>query len=205
LTSVGQSAQTDKGRTYLGVVHRLDQPVEGIMVFAKTKAAAKALSMQLATDNNNESAQAGQCKKTYLAVIYTGQRECPKSGTLTDYLMKDAKANLARIVGKDNPQGKKAVLSYEILEQKEDCACVKVVLQTGRFHQIRAQMANAGLPLLGDLKYATQEAKAKSQKLQIRNVALCAHELSFVHPTTGQKMKNRIKPTNKAFQDYEIE
>jgi len=118
---------------------------------------------------------------------------------LTDYLIKDNKTNLAKVVSQGTPNAKKAVLSYLVLNQKEERVFVQVSLKTGRFHQIRVQMANAGLPLLGDLKYGTQASIEKSKQLNVRTVALCAAKLSFLHPVTGKEMDFSVEPQNLIF------
>lgn len=173
------------------VVHRLDQPVEGILVFAKQKTAAAALSAQAASD---------EMEKEYLALVCDlREGRQMRSGILTDYLLKDAKTNVSRVVPSEVKGAKEARLSYEILRE-ELPAIVKIRLYTGRHHQIRVQMANAGLPLLGDHKYAPQEAIALSERLGIRDVALCAYRLSFFHPQTKVRMQFERKPEGAAFQ-----
>ena len=181
------AAKTGKSQPYLGLVHRLDQPVEGLLVFAKTKQAAAILSKQLTGEDKS-------CKKCYLAIVCF-EENMPKEQTLTDYMIKDNKTSTSKIVAKNTPQAKKAVLTYQVLSTKEAYACVKITLQTGRFHQIRVQMAHAGMPLLGDLKYGTEQSKALSAGLQIKTVALCASELTFTHPKTKKSMKIETLPT----------
>lgn len=203
---------------YVGLVHRLDQPVEGILVFAKNKAAAADLSKQAAGE---------EMKKEYLALVCG--KGMPRTGELTDYLLKDGKTNTSRIVPPEIKGAKQARLSYEILRdvssetlfsEKKDgggfsgkdgmeevaltenglrCAVVKICLHTGRHHQIRVQMANAGMPLLGDHKYADEAALALSRKLGIRETALCAYRLAFTHPKTGKHMQFEIWPEGAAF------
>lgn len=174
---------------YVGLVHRLDQPVEGLMVLGKTKAAAASLSAQLSK---------GELKKTYLAVVSTENLAAgiPTDWTeLTDYLEKDAKAGKARIVSSG---GQKATLFYRRKEEKDDnTALVEINLMTGRFHQIRAQMAHANMPLLGDVKYGVPHSEAK-------NVALCAYKLRFLHPKTKKPMEFESKPQKAFFNRYEI-
>lgn len=180
---------------YLGVVHRLDQPVEGILVFAKNKTAAADLSRQAAGE---------RMEKEYLAVV-CGE-DIPQSGELTDYLVKDGRTNTSRVVPPEVKDAKKAVLEYEVLEKKlpeEDDPCrlalVRIRLHTGRHHQIRVQMANAGMPLLGDHKYADEAALAVSRRLELKEIALCANRLAFVHPETGKRMQFQITPEGAAF------
>lgn len=191
---------------YVGVVHRLDQPVEGILVFAKNKQAAADLSRQAAGDD---------MKKEYLALVCG--RNMQRSGELTDYLLKDGKTNTSRVVPSEVKGAKEARLSYEILwekypealfpAEKDEMAVmlVKICLYTGRHHQIRVQMANAGMPLLGDRKYAGEDAAALSEKLGIRETALCAYRLAFVHPKTGRRMQFECKPEGAAFRKISME
>lgn len=183
---------------YLGIIHRLDQPVEGLLVFAKNQKAAAQLSKQLS---------AGSLNKQYFAVI-CGQPPA-KNAELVDYLLK-GKDNRAQIVtGQENayPDAKKAVLQYKILESASTPTALSLVdihIDTGRFHQIRAQMAHAGMPLLGDVKYGSEQTCECGRSLGIRSVALCAYKLVFAHPVTGKKMSFEIKPENKAF-DFFLE
>ncbi len=168
---------------YLGVVHRLDQPVEGLLVFAKTSKAAAHLTKQLAQ---------GSLNKQYYAVV-CGQ-PMKEAGELVDYLSKDG--NVARVVDGQTEGAKKAVLQYKVVEAPvaEKVALLDVHIDTGRFHQIRVQMSHAGLPLLGDSKYGTQESMTLSRQLGIRNVALCAYAVEFVHPVTGKRLDFNIQP-----------
>ena len=153
---------------YLGVVHRLDQPVEGLLVFAKTKKAADNLTAQLGK---------GTLKKEYLAVV------------------KDAA----------DTQAKKAVLSYTKKAETEKFTLLAVQIETGRFHQIRAQLSHAGFPILGDEKYGSEESKELSREKKIRFTALCAASLSFRHPVTGKTMAFTQAPQNPAFAEFVIE
>ncbi len=177
----------------VGVVHRLDQPVEGILVFAKNRQAAANLSRQAARE---------EMKKEYLALICG--KDMPRTGELTDYLLKDGKTNVSRVVPPEVKGAKQARLSYEMLREDKErqIALVKICLHTGRHHQIRVQMANAGMPLLGDHKYADETALALSEKLGVRETALCAYRLAFTHPKTGKRMQFEIKPEGAAFQKF---
>lgn len=188
--------------SYVGLVHRLDQPVEGVLVFAKTSPAAAALSKQNAE---------GTMEKEYLAAVLAAG-EMQAKASLTDYLLRDGKTNTSRAVEASVKNAKKAVLSYEvqkiilleeiktksrlqnspgteILSESGKIALLKIRLETGRHHQIRVQLANANLPLLGDLKYGSEESKKLSSLLGIKDVALCAHRLIFKHPKTGKIME----------------
>ncbi len=185
---------------YLGVVHRLDQPVEGILVFAKNKAAAAALGRQAAGE---------EMEKEYLAVV-CGEN-IPPRGELTDYLLKDGKTNTSRVVPPEVRNAKKARLEFEILKEEPQerenaaltcLALVKIRLHSGRHHQIRVQMANAGMPLLGDHKYGGEAALEASHRLGVREIALCASRLAFDHPGTGERMTFQITPEGAAFQGF---
>ena len=169
------------GEPYLGLIHRLDQPVEGVMVFAKTPFAAGALSEQV-TD--------GRMKKHYLALLCGKPSE--DSGKLVDYLVKDGRTNTSSVVKEQNKDAKRAELNYQVLKRYEDTTLVEVELITGRHHQIRVQMANAGWPLYGDTKY-----NPKFQDVMEHvQTALCAYKLSFVQPKTKKVMEFCIEPDN---------
>ena len=189
-------AKTQKEKSpYVGVVHRLDQPVSGLLVFAKNKKAAANLSKQI---------QDGNANKDYLAMCYKVPKE--KEGTLIHYMIKNPVTKLAEICEEDNLKAsyKKAILDYKVERDLEDASILKIHLQTGRFHQIRVQMAHAGMPLLGDVKYGSERECQAGRDLGIRSVALCAYKLVFQHPVTGKKMSFEVKPENKAF-DFFLE
>lgn len=201
---------------YLGVVHRLDQPVEGLLVFAKTKKAAENLTAQLGK---------GTLKKEYLAVVCGKVPE--NTGRLVDYLAKekgmavvkdaadaqsekdaDAQAKKDADVQSEkaaDPQAKKAVLTYMKKAETEKFTLLAVQIETGRFHQIRAQLSHAGFPILGDEKYGSEESKELSREKKIRFTALCAASLSFRHPVTGKTMAFTQTPQNPAFAEFVIE
>ena len=174
----------EKKMPYVAVIHRLDQPVEGILVFAKTPFAAKEL---------NKGMQGAGFGKYYQAVVCGIPNE--KKAVLEDYLVKDGKTNTSRVGKKDEAEAKKAVLAYEVIQQTDDKALLKIKLETGRHHQIRVQMANMGCPIWGDTKYNSAENVDKSWK----NIALCAYHLEFVHPKTKKKMVFEIKPEGEGF------
>ena len=154
------------GNVYLGLVHRLDRPASGVMVFARTSKAASRLSEEV----RNRS-----IKKTYLAVVHGKTKEQEK---LVDYISKDNKTNNSYI---DKKGGKESILTYTRLkyDEKEDLSLVKVDLETGRHHQIRLQMSNIGHPLYGDQRYGNQDKK---------QLALYAYKLEFTHPVTKEQM-----------------
>lgn len=177
---------------YLGVVHRLDQPVEGLLVFAKTPFAAKELSRQLSD---------GILNKQYFAIVLG--KGFPKETKLENYIVKDNKTNMSKVADAKEPGAKRAELSAKTLSYIEEkgIALVAVKLYTGRHHQIRVQLANAGFPLLGDTKYGTEESIRRSKELEVRNVALCACSLTFRHPKTGKIMEFQIEPHGVCFQN----
>lgn len=183
---------------YVGLVHRLDQPVEGLMVLGKTKAAAANLSTQL-TD--------GSLKKTYLAVVEKEDGDVSQISQqwteVTDYLIKNAKQAKAEVVAEGSAKSAekpvKATLFYrKLCEGAQGTALVEVELVTGRFHQIRVQMAHAKMPLLGDAKYGNGAGQS------VKSVALCAYKLQFLHPKTKKKMEFEIKPRKAIFNRYEM-
>ena len=168
---------------YVGLVHRLDQPVSGLLVFAKTPAAAASLSKQV------QGSGMGKC---YRAVVEGRVDETDAPVILTNCLIRDAKAGKAVVVppGRKDAAGKpakEARLTYELLSYDEaaDSSTLFIRLQTGRFHQIRAQLAHIGHPVLRDVKYG---AKKPADPNGPAGIALCACELSFLHPATGESM-----------------
>ena len=177
-----------KGKgTYLGMIHRLDQPVEGLLVFAKTPEAAKALTKQL---------ENGTLKKSYTALVLKNEGNAERQGELEDYLLKDARTNLSKVVTANTQGAKKAKLSWKLLHdiEKEEVAysLIEVEIFTGRHHQIRVQMSHAGMPLLGDSKYGNETSREITEKLGIRHTALLANRLSVIHPVTKERMQFEI-------------
>lgn len=187
---------------YLGVVHRLDQPVEGVILFAKNVNAAGELSKQLTK---------GIMNKCYYAVA-AGVPQCEKA-LLVDYLLKDNKTNSSKVVSQASfsntklpKDAKESKLEYTLIKKvvtdDNTYALYDIHLLTGRHHQIRVQMANAGLPLLGDRKYGNESSNNLSNKLNVKNVALCAYKLEFTHPSTKKKMEFKIQPEGKIFEQF---
>lgn len=194
---LAKKAEGAKEVPYLGIIHRLDQPVSGILVFAKTKQAASCLGRQIAE---------GNFRKYYYAVIH-GKPE-KKQGRLEDYLYKDGRTNLSRIVDKSFPEAKRAALDYRVvktlmvLEPWQEASLVNISLLTGRHHQIRLQMAHAGMPLLGDHKYGGEEDRRLSREIGLKNVALCAYKLEFRHPSTGKEVCFEHTPGEEIFHPF---
>lgn len=160
------------GNVYLGLVHRLDRPVGGVMVFARTSKAASRLSNEV---------RERSIKKTYLAVVHGKTKDHDR---LVDYISKDNKTNNAYI---DKKSGKESILEYDTLkyDKKNDLSLIKVNLKTGRHHQIRLQMSNSGYPLYGDQRYGLQDKK---------QIALYAYKLEFFHPVTHELMSFKLLP-----------
>lgn len=153
------------GNVYLGLIHRLDRPVGGVMVFAKTSKAASRLSEQVRTHKIN---------KKYYAVV---EGNLAKEGVLIDKLYKDTRTNNVIVSDK----GKEAKLEYKLIDTKDNLNLVDINLITGRSHQIRVQFSSRGNPLYGDQRY-NKSAKVGNQ------IALFAYNLSFYHPTTKKLM-----------------
>lgn len=159
------------GNVYLGLVHRLDRPVGGVMIFAKTSKAASRLSNQV---------REKVFKKEYLAIV-DGKPEKNK-GTLENYLLKNEKTNTSRIVKENTPGSKYAKLEYEVLKYNEeiDLSLLKILLHTGRHHQIRVQLAGMGHSICGDQKYGTRGRG--------KQISLWAYKLTIEHPITKESM-----------------
>ena len=170
---------------YLGIIQRLDQPVEGVLVFAKTAEAAAGLSRQL---------QQGKIKKEYLALVEGCVWE--GAGRLEDYLEKDGRTNTSRVVSCGTAGAKKAVLEYEKAGEDEGKTLLKIRLFTGRHHQIRVQLAHLGHPLVGDKKYGARMAADS------RAIGLCAVKTGFYHPKTGKGMEFQISPKGEIFREF---
>lgn len=177
-------------KAYLGVVHRLDQPVEGILVFAKTAKAADILSQQVTFDAKEKDHGMG---KYYKALVYGHMPS--DEGRLIHYIASDGKSNLSYSVSEDKAKdvkAKKAILDYKLLERQDNCDLLEITLGTGRHHQIRVQFAAEGHPLIGDLKYGSDESISYSNAANFKNVQLQAYRLSFYHPETNEKMNYEI-------------
>lgn len=157
------------GNVYLGLVHRLDRPVGGAIVFAKTSKAASRLSNELRKQ---------AIERQYLAVVRGEPTK--KQGRLEHYLWKDQQKNQVYVVSKNVDGAKKAILDYEVITSKDGLSLVRVKLQTGRPHQIRVQLAESGTPIYGDQKYGQHVNKPGQQ------IALWANELQVKHPTKDE-------------------
>ena len=159
------------GNVYLGLVHRLDRPTGGVMVFAKNSKSAERLSKQIVD---------GEMSKNYLTTVLGAPKE--KKGTLVNYLKKNALTNTVYVATFGDHNAKKAELSYELLETQGDVSLVKVQLGTGRSHQIRVQFSAIGCPVFGDARYGGDVLVKGS------NLALWAYRLEFSHPISRERM-----------------
>jgi len=157
------------GKVFLGLVHRLDRPVSGVVLFARTSKAAARLSEQW---------RARSVKKVYWALVH-GAME-PREGTLTSYLLRGPKGTV--VGGKTDPGVQKALLSYRTLHVAGGLSLLEVILHTGRKHQIRVQLAAAACPIVGDVKYGAPPPPAD------RGLRLAARSLTFTHPTRGETL-----------------
>ncbi|MGM9882509.1 MAG: RluA family pseudouridine synthase [Bacilli bacterium] len=163
------------GDAFIGLVHRLDRPVSGIMVFAKTSKAASRLSDQIRNNTFH---------KTYYAII---RGIIPKEGKFEDYLVKNEKENKSYVTTKE--KGKYSALEYELISTKDNMSLVKINLITGRAHQIRVQFSSRGYPIIGDSKYGNNPDNI--------NIALFASSITFNHPTTKKGLTFNLKLPNR--------
>lgn len=160
------------GNVFLGLVHRLDRPVGGVMVFARTSKAASRLSDQV---------REHKLEKIYYAVV---ENKIAKEGEFIDYLTKDSKKNISYVTNKKD--GKEAILNYKAIGYKKKFSLVEIHLKTGRSHQIRVQFSSRGYPLVGDSKYNPNSDNKTS-------IALFAKKLSFYHPISSDKLSFELK------------
>ena len=165
------------GNVYLGLVHRLDRPVGGVMVFAKTSKAAARLSNQI---------RENKFKKTYLAIV-NGKMEKEES-TIEDFLLKNEKNNMSKVVKEKTKNSKLAVLDYKVLKYDEqlNLSVLKINLHTGRHHQIRVQLSSRNHSIYGDQKYGGRGHG--------KQIALWAYSLTVNHPVTNEPMTFKIIP-----------
>ena len=164
------------GNVYLGLVHRLDRPTGGVMVFAKSSKAAARLSEQM---------QNGDFEKRYFTVLVGEPKE--EKATLTHYMKKNAVNNMVYVCPPSVAGAKFAELEYQVVEAKSGLSLVDVRLHTGRSHQIRVQMNAIGTPVYGDMRYGGEKAKKGY-------LALWAYYLSFTHPVSKERMVFRVQP-----------
>lgn len=159
------------GNVYLGVVHRLDRPTTGVVMFSKTSKALPRLNKIFADK---------EAKKTYWALV---KQMPPKTeDTLIHWLRKNPKNNKSTAYTKEIPDGKKAILHYKVLKNLDNYYLIEVALETGRHHQIRSQLSSIGSPIKGDLKYGFDRSNPDA------SIHLHARELSFIHPVSNEKI-----------------
>lgn len=167
------------GNVYLGLVHRLDRPVGGVMVFAKTSKAASRLSDMIRRQAMD---------RKYLTIVRGGPNE--ERGVLKHNLLKNHQKNIVSVVPATNKNGKEASLDYELVKQGQGLSLLAVRLHTGRPHQIRVQLAEEGMPIYGDQKYGQHVNKPGQQ------IALWSNEISFKHPTKEDIVTIDCSPPN---------
>ena len=170
-----KEAYQKPGAVFLGLVHRLDRPVGGVMVFARTSKAAARLQKQM---------QAGQWQKKYLAVVEGLPQD---AATLEDHLHKDPQTHSSQVVAAHHPAGKPARLHYQCLGKQGGLALLSIDLYTGRHHQIRVQLSSRGLPIWGDARYNPHSRPGQP-------IALWAHSLTLLHPTKGETLSLCVPP-----------
>lgn len=160
------------GNVFLGVVHRLDRPVAGLVIFARTSKALTRL---------NEMFRNGDIHKTYWAIVQ--QPPIESENTLTDWLVRNTQQNKSYAYNMPAPMAKKSILHYKTISSTERYTLLEVNLMTGRHHQIRCQLANIGCPIKGDLKYGTARSNPDG------SICLLSHKVEFVHPVSKKKIK----------------
>ena len=160
------------GDVFLGVVHRIDRPVSGAVLFAKTSKALTRL---------NEMIRSGEIHKTYWAIVEA--RPAQEEGSLTHYIVRDGKTNRSRAYDKPKADGKKAVLNYQMIGGSTRYSLVEVELLTGRHHQIRAQLSKIGCPIKGDLKYGAKRSNPDG------GISLHSRKVEFLHPVRKEPLK----------------
>jgi len=172
--------------TYIGLINRLDQPVEGLCLAAKNKRTAEIMSRELVDH---------KIKKNYYAIVK--KDNVPEKERLVDYLVKDSQKSRARVVDENTPRAKRAVLSYKVKGHFDDYWLLDISLETGRFHQIRAQLAGRNMPILGDRKYGGFPTG--------RPLCLCAYRICYLDPETGVEKEFCIDPEGEDFKDFNDE
>ena len=176
------------GNVFLGVTHRLDRPVSGLVIFAKTSKALTRL---------NEMFRAGEVKKTYWAVVKNAPKE--SEGELVHFLVRNEKQNKSYAYDKEVPNSKKAVLDYRLIGRSENYYLLEVDLKTGRHHQIRCQLAKMGCPIKGDLKYGSPRSNPDG------SICLHARRVRFVHPVSKELIELKAPlPEGNLWKGFEL-
>ena len=176
------------GNVFCGVVHRIDRPVSGLVIFAKTSKALERLNKML---------RDGNIHKTYWALV-EGVPGCQEK-TLENFLVSDGRINKTFVSDCRNPEAKKSILSYKTVARGDRYTLLEVNLLTGRKHQIRAQLSANGNPIKGDLKYGARRSNRDG------SISLQAHRIEFIHPVSGQRISLEIphSPTCRNFYEQE--
>lgn len=159
------------GNVFLGIVHRLDRPVSGLVVFAKTSKALTRL---------NNMFRNGEVHKTYWAIVTRPPFE--KEATLTDWLVRNERQNKSYAYNHQVPTSKKSILHYKVINQSERYTLLEINLMTGRHHQIRCQLSNMDCPIKGDLKYGAQRSNSDG------SISLLSHRIEFNHPVSKENI-----------------
>lgn len=159
------------GNVFLGIVHRLDRPVSGLVVFAKTSKALTRL---------NNMFRNGEVHKTYWAIVTRPPFE--KEATLTDWLVRNERQNKSYAYNHQVPTSKKSILHYKVINQSERYTLLEINLMTGRHHQIRCQLSNMDCPIKGDLKYGAQRSNSDG------SISLLSHQIEFIHPVSKENI-----------------
>lgn len=159
------------GNVFLGIVHRLDRPVSGLVVFAKTSKALTRL---------NNMFRNGEVHKTYWAIVTRPPFE--KEATLTDWLVRNERQNKSYAYNHQVPTSKKSILQYKVINQSERYTLLEINLMTGRHHQIRCQLSNMDCPIKGDLKYGAQRSNSDG------SISLLSHRIEFIHPVSKENI-----------------
>jgi 23S rRNA pseudouridine1911/1915/1917 synthase len=159
------------GNVFLGVVHRLDRPVSGLVVFAKTSKALSRLCNMF---------RDGEIHKTYWAITKNQPKQT--EGTVSSWLVRNEKQNKSYSYDHEVPNSKKAILKYRLVSHTDNYSLLEVNLLTGRHHQIRCQLASIGCPIKGDLKYGAQRSNPDG------SISLLAHRIQFIHPVSKEKI-----------------
>ena len=176
------------GNVFLGVTHRLDRPVSGLVIFAKTSKALTRL---------NEMFRAGEVKKTYWAVVKNAPKE--SEGELVHFLVRNEKQNKSYAYDKEVPNSKKAVLDYRLIGRSENYYLLEVDLKTGRHHQIRCQLAKMECPIKGDLKYGSARSNPDG------SICLHARRVRFVHPVSKELIELKAPlPEGNLWKGFEL-
>ncbi|MDR2056678.1 MAG: RluA family pseudouridine synthase [Dysgonamonadaceae bacterium] len=176
-----------QGNVFIGVTHRLDRPVSGLVLFAKTSKALARL---------NEMFRDGKIKKTYWAIVKNPPEK--SEGELTHYLFRNTRQNKSYVYDFEKPGSKKALLSYRLIAHSKHYYLLEINLKTGRHHQIRCQLAHIGCPIKGDLKYGFDRSNPDG------GISLHARKISFIHPVSQEGLELTAPvPNDKLWQNFE--